>query len=171
MFRPIQTLRGTALALALFLSASASEAGVIHYTFSGSVDFGALLGESYSGTFSFDDAGLTGTGSESLPLLGLSFGFHSGSFDENSGSGTPTVDFLDGVFLGLSYDVTGFDPDFSFVSGSLDTSDAYFAYTPDNGTDPAGFGSLVYSPVPVPGTLALLAVGGLALRRARTGRA
>jgi hypothetical protein len=174
MFKPRHIPRTATLAATLILSAPGAEAGIVNYTFSGTVDFGSLLGESYSGTASFDDAGLTGTGDESLPVSALTFSFHNGSFNQASGTASPTADFLDGTFLGLSFEVTAFDPDFSFISGSLDSSDAYFGYTPDNINNDPGYGSLVYNlvipgSVPVPGTLALLGIGlaGLAGTRRR----
>ncbi len=176
MLKPHLSFRSAVLGTALFLAASAAEAGLVTYGFTGAVDSGALLGETYSGQASFDDAGLTGSGSESLAVSTLTFSFLGNTFTEASGTGTPTADFLDGVFLGLSYEVTAFDPDFSLISGSSDTSDAYFAYTPVTVTDPAGFGSLAYAAstgaAPEPATLALL-MGGLALlgHRRRTARA
>lgn len=167
MFTAQHSLRAAAMGAALFLSAPGAEAGIIHYAFAGTVDFGSLVGESYSGEASFDDSALTGTGSETLSLVTLTFSFHGDTFDQASGTGAPTADFLDGIFLGLSYEVTAIDPDFSLVSGGSDIAEAYLAYTPDNIGDDPGFGSLVYNPVPEPATLALMGGGLLALRRRR----
>jgi hypothetical protein len=170
MFTAHHSLRAAALSAALFLSVPAAEAGILQYAFTGTLDFGSLLGESYSGQASFDDSALTGTGNESLPLTGLSFSFHGSSFGLGSGAAAPTADFLDGVFLGLSYEVTAIDPDFSLISGGSDITEAYLAYTPDNSGNAAGFGSLIYSQVvqvPEPATLALMGGGWLAFRRRR----
>ena len=172
MFTAHYSLRAAALGAALFLSMPAAEAGILQYAFTGTLDSGSLLGETYSGQASFDDSALTGTGSESLPLSALAFNFHGNSFGLGSGSVAPTADFLDGVFLGLSYEVAAIDPDFSLVSGASAISEAYLAYTPDNSANAAGFGALIYSQVvqvPEPATLALIGGGWVALRRRRTG--
>jgi hypothetical protein len=151
-----RVLRATLVAGVTLFAAAFAQASTVDYVFNGTADSGSLIGESYSGSFSFDDTGLLLTGSESAALQSLSLRFLATDFDLAS-SASATADFQDGVFLGLSYTVDAFDPSFSLVSGLADTADAYFAYTPAVGA--AGFGSVSYSVVPVPAGLALLPGG------------
>lgn len=155
---------------ALLLMTASAQAALLSYTFSGTADSGALNGETLAGEFTFNDAGLNSSGFASLSLSSLKLNFNATDFalaDADAGSLT-TVDFMDGVFLGLSYTVSAFDPSFSLVSGLIDSTDAYFAYTPTALTA-AGFGALTYtqqsSVIPVPGALWLFgsALPGLAV--------
>ena len=71
------------------------------------------------------------------------------------------ADFENAMFLGISYTVNAFDPAFSLNAGFVDTSDAYFSYTPIHGI--AGYGSVTFTPKPVPLPPSLwLVLGGLA---------
>ena len=167
----LSTVRAATLGFALLFGASSVQASVVTYLLSGTTDSGDLTGQSYTGQFSFDDASLSGFAFESVALSTLSFTFQSTSFGLGNAAWTPTADFQDGQFLGVSYTVSAFDPEFSLISGSLDASDAYFAYTPSAGL--TGYGSVTYTlaaPVPVPGAIwlmvsALPAVGAFVRRR------
>ena len=155
------TTKAAGLAIALLFCADSSQANSVNYTFNGAIDFGALNGETYSGQFSFNDAGLTPSGFKSLVLDSLSFSFHGGSFGLANAAATPTADFQNAMFLGISYTVNAFDPAFSLNAGFVDTSDAYFSYTPIHGI--AGYGSVTFTPKPVPLPPSLwLVLGGLA---------
>jgi hypothetical protein len=132
----------------LFITSSA-QASLLGYSFTGTVDSGSLNGEILNGQFTFNDAALTHSGFESLSLLSFSLDFHAANFSLANADTAPSVDFQDGTFLGLSYTDSSFDPGFSLVSGFIDTSDAYFAYTP-TGLSAAGFGSLTYTASAVP---------------------
>lgn len=170
MLKQTRYLVAAATCGALLLTASSVQASLLSYTFTGTADSGSLNGQILSGEFTFNDAGLSSSGFASLSLSSLSLNFNASDFtlaDADADSVT-SVDFMDGVFLGLSYTVSGFDPSFSLVSGLFDSSDAYFAYTPTALTA-AGFGSLTYtqqsSVIPAPGALWLFgsALPGLAV--------
>jgi hypothetical protein len=138
----------------LFFMTSSAQAALIGYSFAGTLDSGSLSGETFNGQFTFDDIGLANSGFQALSLSSFALNFHSTSFNAGNADTTPTVDFQDGTFLGLSYTNSSFDPGFSLVSGFADSSSAYFAYTPTNGI--AGFGSLSFTnltAVPVPAAI------------------
>lgn len=158
-----------AVLLGSLLGSASAQAGTIHYQLDGVTDAapGVLPNQTYTGNFSFDDAGLSGIGNEQLSLLSLSFSFLGQSFTLADGEVPPHAEFVDGIFTGLNYIVTSFDPAFVLVGGATDTSDAYFAYSPSAGT--AGYGSLNYSlvSVPEPMSLALFGLGLGVLRISR----
>lgn len=152
------------------LFSGAAQAAVQTYSFNGTVESGSLLGESYSGTFSYDDATLMGSGEEWLAIDNLDMSFMSGNHTEADAATPAEVGFLDGVFLGLSYSVDAAANPFSFIAGTADDSDAFFAY---DATLPAlsGTGNVVFAPVPEPGEWMMMLAGlglvGLMARRAR----
>ena len=151
MFKFLKMASTVSLCGALMMTASSSEAALVNYNFNGIVDSGSLFESNYNynGSFNYDNATLTNTGAESIDLSSLSFNFLSNTFNLASANSTSTADFLDGVFLGVSYSVNSFDPTFLLVSGSESTDTAYFSYSPASGE--AGFGSLTYTTsVPVP---------------------
>ena len=148
-----QTLAAASFGL-LFAAFSPAQAAVQTYTFSGAIDSGSLLGESYSGNFSFDNAALTGTGAEWLTVDSLAMTFMGSNYtqaDVATGAAVE-VGYYDGAFLGLSYSVDDAAYPFTFVTGSYDASDAFFAY--DNGA-----GNVVYAPVPEPREWMLMLAG------------
>ena len=172
MIRFNQKFGAVFLAAALSFGAGASHAASINYNFGGVVDSGTLLGETYAGQFAFDDALLTGTGNEYLSVNTLSFNFLGNAFDQTNAAVLPEAAFLDGALLGLSFNISAFNPGFAAIPGFFDVSESYFAY--DNGTGNAGFGSLAYSvsAVPEPETWTMLLsglvlVGYVARRRRR----
>jgi len=69
----------TALA-ALLLSAVSAQAAVQNYTFTGELDSGFYIGETFSGSFSYDDATLTGVADEWLMVSSLSMSFLGNSY-------------------------------------------------------------------------------------------
>ena len=162
MIRFNQKFGAVFLAAALSFGAGASHAASINYNFGGVVDSGTLLGETYAGQFTFDDALLTGSGNEYLSVNTLSFNFLGNAFDQTNAAVLPEAAFLEGAFLGLSFNVSAFNPGFAAIPGFFDISESYFAY--DNGAGNAGFGSLAYtvSVVPEPETWSML-LSGLAL--------
>lgn len=154
--------KAVVLVAVLGFGAGAGQAAPVNYNVSGAIDFGPLLGETYTGQFSFDDAPLTGSGNEFLSLASLDFTFLGNAFNQTNGAVSPEAAFFDGDFLGLSFNVNTFNPNFALISGFSNVSEASFSY--DNGTGSAGFGSLVYtvSAVPEPETWTML-LSGLAL--------
>jgi uncharacterized protein (TIGR03382 family) len=152
--------------LAGLLTAANAQAAQVVYTFSGTVDSGLLASTGYSGGFSYDDGSLTDSGVESVALSTLSFQFMGGNFGLGDADFSPTADFLNGIFLGLSYVVSGVDPGFSFISASgsgLLGDVAYLSYSSSTGD--SGYGSLTYVPAPATAVLVLLGAGMLRRRR------
>ena len=132
----------------LLLGATSAQAATNTYTFSGTLDSGAFIGESFSGQFSFDDAALTRMGDEYLAADSVNLNFHGQAYTLSNAAVIPEVAFADGAFLGLSFTVESSDPTFGLVAGFSSIAEAYFGYTPSAGG--AGFGSVSYTPAPVP---------------------
>lgn len=156
--------RTTALAALLLAALPAAQAAT--YSFSGLMDSGSLIGQSLSGTVSFDNLGLTGSGLEIFGLNSLNISFAGHTYSLANADAPADVSYFDGAFLGLSYSASAGEPQIAFIAGSNNASDAFFAYT-KNGLD--GAGSLVYAPVPEADSYAMLLAGlglmGLLARR------
>jgi len=156
-------------ALGLMVAAPAAQAAIQSWNFSGAVDSGSLLGETYSGSFSFDDAALTGMDAEWLSVTNLSMTFNGSAYTQAdvTASAAVEVGYQEGVFLGLAYSVDSVSSPFTFVAGSSDTSDAFFAY--ENGA-----GNVIYASVPEPKDWMLLLAGiglvGVMVERAKRRR-
>ncbi|MDJ0731059.1 MAG: PEP-CTERM sorting domain-containing protein [Crocosphaera sp.] len=149
---PKFTLSTTAIALTLSLvSPNSVEAATISYTFSGTTDSGSLINENYTGTFTFDDANLTGFNKESLTVSTVTFNFLGTTFTKTDAAAPPTVNFLNGELVGLFYSVTNFEPTFSITPGFFNLNGGYFSYEPSTGN--AGFGNITYQVVPEPLTI------------------
>lgn len=157
MFKVLKIVSTISLFGALII-APTSEASLINYNFNGTIDSGLLIGESYSGSFSFDDVSLTNIESESIDLSAFSFNFLSSIYALANADLTPTADFLDGQLLGISYSASGFDPSFNLVSATgsgLPDDVPYFSYQTVTGD--SGFGSLNLTAVPLPAAVWLFA--------------
>lgn len=160
-------LRSTLLAALLIAALPAAQAAT--YSFSGLMDSGSLIGESLSGSLSFDNLGLTGSGFELFNLSSLNISFAGHTYTLAEADVTPDVSYQDGVFLGLSYSASALEPKLALIAGSFSAGDAFVAYT-KNGLD--GAGSISYTAaVPEPEAYAMLLAGlgllGLAARRRR----
>jgi len=151
------------LAAAVAISAAPVSAATITYDFKVLPDSDPLLGNSYTGSFSYDDSSLSGSDEEFqfLVVESLRFSFLGTDYDETNGLSAAEAAFLDGVFIGLSYSAEGF----SFVPGFFDLSDASFAYDIDGGV---GFADVIYTQrqpeqsVPEPtSAIAVLLLGAL----------
>lgn len=152
------TLRRTVLALTLLAGIPAAQAAIQNYSFNGTLESGSLIGQAYSGSFSFDDAGLTGTGSEWLAVSSLSMNLNSATYTLADAAAPAEVAYFDGSFLGLSYSNLVGDPLFSLVAGTTALGEAFIAYDPAAGI--SGTGSVSYmQPVPEPETYAMLLAG------------
>lgn len=143
-----QTLLAAVLGLAI--AAPSAQAALQTWNFSGTVESGSLLGQSYAGTFSFDDAGLTGSaGTEYLGVSSLNMTFNSTAYtlvDELSPS---EVAFENGGFLGMTFSAANF----TFIPGlGSSVNDAYLAL--DDGT-----ANVIYAPVPEPRDWMLMLAG------------
>jgi hypothetical protein len=150
-------IKTTALAALLALALPAAQAATQLYAFSGTLESGALLGTSYQGQFSFDDASLTLTGEEYLGVDSLAMSFLGNQWGLALAEAATEVKFVNGTFAGLSYNATLGATGFSTIPGSIDATDAFVAYTTTLGND--GTGSLVYAPVPEPESYAMLLAG------------
>lgn len=161
-------IRSTALAALLIGALPAAQAAT--YSFSGMMDSGSLIGESLTGSLSFDNLGLTGNGFELFNLSDLSISFAGQTYTLANADVAPDVSYQDGVFLGLSYSASSLEPKLAFIAGSFSADDAFVAYTM-NGLD--GAGSISYTAaVPEPESYAMLLAGlglmGLIARRRST---
>jgi hypothetical protein len=119
------------------------QAATVKYNFNISIDSGSLASNTYSGNFSYDDS----------TNKVIAFAFSFGSIDYDQGYDPNAVVSQSGSnFLGLIFAVDGSpsSPSFSFVPGSFDLSEAYFAYDPNINLEPAGFGSVLYERVNPP---------------------
>ncbi|PZD70815.1 hypothetical protein C1752_08957 [Acaryochloris thomasi RCC1774] len=127
---------------------------------------GNLAGEDLSGSFEFDDSGLTGTGNEFAPVSSLSLEFFNTVFTEADAVSGPEVVFSDNKFLGLSYVGEQTSPTdlifLSFAPGPSSIDGSQFTYSTLSVGD--GTGDVRYSEVPEPnGVLGSTAVLGLML--------
>lgn len=164
-------IRTTALAAALLAVFPAAQAAT--YSFSGMMESGSLIGESFTGLFSFDDSSLSKTGEEYLGVGSLSMNFLGNVWNLShleSGSAAE-IKFYDGIFAGLSYSAKLGSTAFTATPGFADTSDAFVAY--DNSLGLSGAGSVIYAAVPEPDAYAMLLAGlglmGLVARRRAKG--
>lgn len=113
----------TTIALSLGTITPAQSA-TLTYNLSGTTDSGPLVGETYSGFLSFDDANITGSGSEFLAVSAFNLNFLNPIFRNATPVSTPEVAFLNGNFLGLSFSTDTY----SFIPGFFDIGEASFAY-------------------------------------------
>lgn len=163
-------LRSAVLVGVLLAGASSAHAAVRNYAFTGAFDSGVLSGTAFDGGFSFDDAGLVGSGSEWLALDSLNLHLLGASYGLADGDAMAEAGFQDGQFLGISYSVSSGEPAFAFVAGTFDSSDAFVAY--DSSLGLSGAGGVIYAAVPEPEAYAMLLaglglLGSVARRRAR----
>jgi hypothetical protein len=116
-----------ALGLAAALFAGGAQTSVTNFQFT--LAGGDLDGTSWSGFYSYDEALLSGTADEYLGLSDFEFLFNGYTFTEGDDA-EASVDFLDGVLLGLTYNASSLVPDqtISFSSGFFDLSEQSFIY-------------------------------------------
>jgi hypothetical protein len=139
-------LSAPALALSFALaSANPSHAATVDYNFDVTIDSGSLVSNSYKGSFSYDDV--------TNAVFAFVFNFDGVNYDQTYDP-SASVSQVGGNFLGLvfSYDGSPSGPTFSFVPGTLDVSEAFFAYDTNITSQPAGFGSILYQRVNSPST-------------------
>ncbi|NOT67566.1 MAG: PEP-CTERM sorting domain-containing protein [Methylophilaceae bacterium] len=154
------TLKSLLLA-ALLGAVLPAQAAIQNYNFSGAMDSGHYNGASFSGSFSFDDASLTASGSEWINLNSINMHFLSSTFTQANTLALSDMDvaFQDGALLGLEWSVNSSTPNvgFSFIAGIVDASDAYVIYDTNLGN--SGAGSVIYAAVPEPESYAMLLAG------------
>lgn len=130
-------MAGLTLSWAGVASASA-RAATVSYDLEVFIDSGPLASEIFSGSFSFDDVSLTGSGSESASVSDLEFQFLE-TFYTEADDPNAEVEFVDEEFLGLSFSPNA---SLSFIPGFFTVNEAFFAYDTAQG---AGAGDITYS--------------------------
>jgi hypothetical protein len=162
----------------------ARPAEAVDFKFNGEVDSGALDGEKFQGSFSYDESLVTGTGDFFIPeyieVSNFKLNFLDSTFTQ--ADGIPEVAFDGNNLMGLSFNVNkatagNIQLDFSFVPGLTDISESYFTYSPTTGTGATGSVTFteqkidVPQPVPEPTTIlgTTLALGFGSLLKKKTG--
>jgi hypothetical protein len=148
--------------LAAFSFGMQAQGAVQNYTFNGVIDSGFYDGTSFSGNFSFDDATIDNVDFDIATLLSFDMSLLSTNFTLADVDGVPDLSFQDGSFLGLALNLNSVNPDiaFTFVPGSIDVSDAQFAYDTTLGL--SGGANVAYAmtaPIPETETYAMLLAG------------
>ncbi|MGA7932936.1 MAG: PEP-CTERM sorting domain-containing protein [Kovacikia sp.] len=155
----------SATALCLTGNAESAQAFNITYDFTVNITSGTYSGNSYKGTFSYDNSSLTGTGLESVSPtqgnLGIRFNFLHTSYtqqqDRDATLDFPRVYFQNGTLLGLSYLVVPptANPGFFFVPENVPNLVAGFYLGNTDAYNGTLAGSVTYnlqlSPGPSPG--------------------
>ena len=159
-----KTLLSLAASAALLLFPALSSAA--SYTFSGMVDDGPLVGQTFAGSFEFDASGVAPLG-ETLPALtSFSMLLFGQTYTLATADALPVAVFFDGSFLGLSYvDADASDllvrPAVNLAPGIISIADAYLGYyqSADPGAGLGGYGSYTVAVVPEPAALLLMLAG------------
>jgi MYXO-CTERM domain-containing protein len=154
-------VRKLAVSTALLASITSSQAAEVSFDLNGLIDSGALIGQTLSGSFSFDDATLTGTGTEWIDVSQLNVNFLGDTWTLTNQEAPTQAAYVDGTFLGLSYSASNTNVAFSFIPGVSAVSEAFVAYDTPLGL--SGSGSLIISPVPEASTWAMTLAGLLLL--------
>ena len=156
---------GVVLSLAV-RQVNPAQAAIVNYNLAGTIETGLLTGETFSGTFSYDNSLLTGSDFEFLDVSQVNLNFLGSTFTAVNADPNPTVEFLDGNFLGLNFSTSSFTPEFSLIP-AFGSTEATFSYI---GTNDNGSGPVQYALVPEPSTvlgLIALGIGGFLVGRKR----
>ncbi|MDN3545270.1 MAG: PEP-CTERM sorting domain-containing protein [Roseateles asaccharophilus] len=161
----MMTMRHTLLAAALAIAGLNAQAASFNLT--GQLADGPLSGQTFTGSFSYDERALTGAGSELLDLSAWSISALGQTFTSGTVGDQPQAAFWDGVFVGLNGSFVSGSNGLTLADGVVDFANAYVGYRTPAGE---GFGSYSISAVPEPSTwlmslAGLLAVGAVARRR------
>ena len=163
-------IRNALIAAALGAATLAAQANTVVVNFtSDAFDAGSLLGQTFQGSFSFDDASLT-TSTLSLPLTSLNFTLDGQVFTlAQEATHAANVTFSSGNVIGLNASFTG--------ALNIDLNDGFGSPYAFYQTSPVNSGSANLSfsaaAVPEPASWALslagaLMLGSLARRRSST---
>lgn len=161
-------IRKVALATAFLITLPAAQAAIQNYSFSGKLDSGVYVGETFSGSFSFNDDAIINSNSEWLSVDTLNMTFLGYSFTLAQAIAPVEVGYSNGAFLGLSFSADSDSFGFTLTPGDSHLSQAFLAY--DSNVGLSGTGDVIYAAVPEPETYALLlaglaVMGGVARRR------
>lgn len=168
---PFARCKAALAAVVLVVASAPACAGL--FSFEGSTDSGTLLGQTFSGSFSFADPTAGFSGPVDLDAFGLDVFGRSYTLDD--ADTTPVALFDSGAFLGVDYISSAALPVVQLTAGFFDASESFFAYQSAEPGFDDGFGSIVFTPVanpvPAPATLVLalsglLLLGGTLARRA-----
>jgi hypothetical protein len=161
---PVSTRWALVLCTSLALTLGTSAAHALDYSFTGTLTDGPLTGQSFSGSFSFNEAALSASFTGELPLttFGLQLGAQLYTLTGADAGSTPGAAFAGGVFVGLSFSDsqapdTATRPHVALVAGFTGFEQAYVGYVGSSGA--AGFGSYSVAVVPEPGTWAMWLAG------------
>lgn len=149
-------IRNTLLALAATLALGAAQAA--SFNFIGATESGPLSGQSFSGSFSYDETQIAASGFQNLDLSSLQLNIFGLSIAKSDTTAQQAyADFYDGQFLGLTFDYSGGQYTVSMGSGPSAFADAYLSYSTATGD---GFGSYTLTAaVPEPESYALMLAG------------
>lgn len=179
------------MAIGSAITASSAQAAIIDYNFQVDATTGNLAGQSFFGSFSYDDAALSdpsiqiidsNTGNSIINatngLLNLSFNFLGNTYNQTSDSGYseyPQLNFNNGSFEGLDYLVNSLvnsDPVKAFIITFDDGQPVFRAYDVVEfgpSTPRLAEGSVTYQRVPTPALLpGLIGLGIGVIRKRRT---
>lgn len=152
-------IRNTLLALAATLALGAAQAA--SFNFIGSTESGPLSGQSFSGSFSYDETQIVASGFQSLELDALQLSIFGLDISKANADASAFADFNDGQFLGLSFSYSATLPSVGMSSGPSAFSEAFLSYTTAAGE---GFGSYTLTTaVPEPESYAMMLAGLAAL--------
>jgi len=149
-------IRNTLLALAATLALGSAQAAT--FSFTGATESGPLTGQSFSGSFSYDESLIAASGFQNLELGQLQLNIFGLSITKSDTVAQQAfADFYDGQFLGLSFDYAGGQHTVGMASGPSAFADAYLSYSTAAG---GGFGSYTLTTaVPEPESYALMLAG------------
>ena len=156
---------GVVLSLAV-QQVNPAQAAIVSYNLAGTIQNGSLTGQTFSGTFSYDNSPSTGSGFESLDASQVNLNFLGSTFTAVNADSNPTVEFLDGILLGLNFSTSSFTPEFSLIP-AFGSTEATFSYI---GTNDSGSGPVQYVLIPEPSTvlgIIALGIGGFLVGRKR----
>lgn len=159
---PVRILIAALLGFPVLVLAGAANAETINGAFDASLTSGSLAGTNFSGTFSYDNSGLIGSGEEFLTLLSFNFTLDGAQFTKSDiGQGGQAV-FQNGV---LQYVTAAFFPpppanapvsDIAFGFGNPTSAIGYRDLTQQFGS---GSYSFVAVATPEPSVFLLLGIG------------
>ena len=156
---------GVVLSLAV-QQVNPAHAAIVSYNLAGTIQNGSLTGQTFSGTFSYDNSPSTGSGFESLDASQVNLNFLGSTFTAVNADSNPTVEFLDGILLGLNFSTSSFTPEFSLIP-AFGSTEATFSYI---GINDSGSGPVQYVLIPEPSTvlgIIALGIGGFLVGRKR----